>query len=245
MAQYLVLIYEDETAWANATEEDHAQALKDHTAFADEAGARFIGGNALQPTHRDLGPRDPRRSRHRRPVHGDQGGPGRLLRARGRRPGPGDRARQAVPASRGGVEVRTDPGPFEADRTREPVRGRGREAVADAHRREWASVLAATVRVTRDLDPAEECVQDALRAGADRVGAATACPRARRVADDRRAAQRALDLLRRERHSAQAAAARRARRRGPAERGRRIRDDRLRLVFTCCHPALAVRRRSR
>src|SRR5579875_619014 len=34
-------------------------------------------------------------------------------------------------------------------------------AVADAHRREWARVLAATVRVTRDLDLAEECVQDA------------------------------------------------------------------------------------
>jgi RNA polymerase sigma-70 factor (ECF subfamily) len=34
-------------------------------------------------------------------------------------------------------------------------------AVADAHRREWAFVLAATVRVTRDLDLAEECVQDA------------------------------------------------------------------------------------
>src|SRR5580698_5475993 len=34
-------------------------------------------------------------------------------------------------------------------------------AVADAHRREWAFVLAATARVTRDLDLAEECVQDA------------------------------------------------------------------------------------
>src|SRR5829696_5447266 len=37
-------------------------------------------------------------------------------------------------------------------------------AVADAHRREWAFVLAATVRVTRDLDIAEECVQDAFAA---------------------------------------------------------------------------------
>jgi RNA polymerase sigma-70 factor (ECF subfamily) len=35
-------------------------------------------------------------------------------------------------------------------------------AVADAHRREWAAVLSATVRVTRDIDLAEECVQDAL-----------------------------------------------------------------------------------
>ena len=34
-------------------------------------------------------------------------------------------------------------------------------AVADAHRREWGFVLAATVRVTGDLDRAEECVQDA------------------------------------------------------------------------------------
>ena len=37
-------------------------------------------------------------------------------------------------------------------------------AVADAHRREWAFVLAATVRVTRDLDVAEECAQDAFAA---------------------------------------------------------------------------------
>ncbi len=35
------------------------------------------------------------------------------------------------------------------------------EALADAHRREWALVLAATVRVTGDLDLAEECAQDA------------------------------------------------------------------------------------
>lgn len=34
-------------------------------------------------------------------------------------------------------------------------------AVADAHRREWARVLAATARVARDLDLAEECVQEA------------------------------------------------------------------------------------
>lgn len=34
-------------------------------------------------------------------------------------------------------------------------------ALADAHRREWAFVVAATVRVVRDLDLAEECVQQA------------------------------------------------------------------------------------
>jgi RNA polymerase sigma-70 factor (ECF subfamily) len=39
-----------------------------------------------------------------------------------------------------------------------------KRAVAEAHRREWALVLAATVRVTRDFDLAEECVQEAYAA---------------------------------------------------------------------------------
>ena len=71
-------------------------------------------------------------------------------------------------------------------------------AVADAHRREWAFVLAATVRVTRDLDLAEECVQDAyaraLTAWAERRRAG----QAGRLADDRPRGNRALDLLRRD-----------------------------------------------
>jgi predicted RNA polymerase sigma factor len=33
-------------------------------------------------------------------------------------------------------------------------------AVAEAHRREWAFVLAATVRIAGDIDTAEEAVQD-------------------------------------------------------------------------------------
>ena len=38
--------------------------------------------------------------------------------------------------------------------------------IADAHRREWGKVLAATARVARDLDLAEECVQEAYAAAA-------------------------------------------------------------------------------
>jgi len=38
------------------------------------------------------------------------------------------------------------------------------DAIADAHRREWGFVLAATARVAGDLDLAEECVQDAYAA---------------------------------------------------------------------------------
>jgi RNA polymerase sigma-70 factor (ECF subfamily) len=48
-------------------------------------------------------------------------------------------------------------------------------AVADAHRREWAFVLAATARVASDIDLAEECVQDAYLSRARRLACATAC----------------------------------------------------------------------
>src|SRR5690242_20158820 len=110
-------------------------------------------------------------------------------------------------------------------------------AVADAHRREWARVLAATVRVTRDLDLAEECVQDAyaraLTAWQDRVPdnpAAWLTTTARNQALDelRRAAtlRGKLPLLvEPEPEPPQSSV---------------FPDDRLRLVFTCCHPALAL-----
>jgi len=129
-------------------------------------------------------------------------------------------------------------------------------AVADAHRREWAFVLAATARVAGDIDLAEECVQDAYvaalgawsRQGVPRNPGAWLTTAARR---------RALDALRRDRTlraklplliepgsrtGSQPAG-------GPAAAGVAadtestvddvIADDRLRLVFTCCHPALA------
>jgi RNA polymerase sigma-70 factor (ECF subfamily) len=110
-------------------------------------------------------------------------------------------------------------------------------AVAQTHRREWARVYAATARLTRDLDLAEECTQDAYaqalttwpRTGIpDRPGAwLTAVAR-----------NRALDVLRRE------SVLRRALPLlvsddavpGPEDA---LDDDRLRLVFTCCHPALS------
>jgi hypothetical protein len=50
MAQYLVLIYGDETVWEHAREDDLAQLMKEHDRFAEAAGAALVGGNALQPT---------------------------------------------------------------------------------------------------------------------------------------------------------------------------------------------------
>ncbi|HZC42353.1 MAG TPA: sigma factor, partial [Streptosporangiaceae bacterium] len=49
----------------------------------------------------------------------------------------------------------------------DPQVSRAAQAVADAHRREWAFVLAATARVAGDIDLAEECVQDAYVSALD------------------------------------------------------------------------------
>jgi hypothetical protein len=53
MAQYLILLYEDEAGYAAASAEESAEILQAHTRFAEQAtalGATIVGGNALQPT---------------------------------------------------------------------------------------------------------------------------------------------------------------------------------------------------
>jgi hypothetical protein len=50
MAQYLVLIYENEAEWAKADQEAYEQVMKGHQAFAEANGPALRGGNALQPT---------------------------------------------------------------------------------------------------------------------------------------------------------------------------------------------------
>src|SRR4051795_2502357 len=117
-------------------------------------------------------------------------------------------------------------------------------AVADAHRREWAFVLAATVRLTRDLDLAEECAQDAF-AQALTSWAGDGVPARPGAWLTTVARRRALDALRHEtvvRRTLPLLVA------DDVEPGvdeivtqadGEIPDDRLRLVCTCCHPALA------
>ena len=50
MAQYLILLYEDEAAWANAGQEVSDQIMKEHMAFGESNAAVLSGGNALQPS---------------------------------------------------------------------------------------------------------------------------------------------------------------------------------------------------
>src|SRR5262249_15236758 len=50
MAQYMILIYEDETAYANIAPEDWQKLGAEHTRFAEQLGDRMLAGNALQPT---------------------------------------------------------------------------------------------------------------------------------------------------------------------------------------------------
>jgi RNA polymerase sigma-70 factor, ECF subfamily len=115
-------------------------------------------------------------------------------------------------------------------------------AVADAHRREWAFVLAATVRVIGDLDLAEECVQDAY-ARALAVWPNAGVPTRPGAWLTTVARRRAIDLLRR--HSTHDRSlpllVERTETDDPNEvEVPDITDDRLRLIFTCCHPALAM-----
>ena len=53
MAQYLILIYEDEAGYATASPEVMNEVMEAHNAFTaqvEQNGAKIVGGEALQPT---------------------------------------------------------------------------------------------------------------------------------------------------------------------------------------------------
>lgn len=120
------------------------------------------------------------------------------------------------------------------------------EAVLEAaHRTEWAKVLAVVVRLTRDLDLAEDAAQDAF-ASALEIWQRDGIPDNPGAWLTTTARNRAIDQLRRRQ-----ALARRLpqliveceRDGSPAFDQGVLSDDRLRLVFTCCHPALSLEAR--
>ncbi|MET8137316.1 DUF6596 domain-containing protein [Streptomyces sp. NPDC005251] len=121
-------------------------------------------------------------------------------------------------------------------------------AVADAHRRGWAQVLAATARVARDLDLAEECVQEAY-AAALASWARDGVPDKPTAWLTTAAKRRAMDAVRREQtfrsklpllvqpEETELEVA--IDEPSAVEPEHVVPDERLRLIFMCCHPALA------
>ncbi|MFW6691099.1 RNA polymerase sigma factor [Streptomyces sp. MAR4 CNX-425] len=113
------------------------------------------------------------------------------------------------------------------------------DALARAHRTEWARVVAALTRRFGDLDVAEEAAADAFAAAVERWPADGVPPNPGGWLTTT-AQRRAIDRLRREsRRDAKQREARMLHDDTPAEPAGALDDDRLRLLFTCCHPALA------
>src|SRR5690348_15747909 len=124
--------------------------------------------------------------------------------------------------------------------TEPTVTDRAREAVDAVYRSESRRVLATLIRLLGDFDLAEEALHEAFAAAVEqwpREGT-PANPRAWLVSAGR---FKAIDAMRRRARfdASQAELAERLEaetvRAAPGE-GQDIEDDRLRLIFTCCHP---------
>ncbi|MEU9572385.1 RNA polymerase sigma factor [Streptomyces massasporeus] len=115
--------------------------------------------------------------------------------------------------------------------------------IAAVFRAEYGRAVAVLVRHLGDIELAEEAVQDAFTT-AVRRWPETGVPPSPAGWIITTARNRAIDRLRREssRAARHAEAARLYAPDTPAEEGP-VHDDRLRLIFTCCHPALAPQAR--
>jgi RNA polymerase sigma-70 factor, ECF subfamily len=123
-------------------------------------------------------------------------------------------------------------------------RNRDAAAAVDAlYRSDWGRIVAALIRLVGDFDLAEETAQEAFSAAVDQWPA-LGVPQFPRAWIVQTARHKAIDRLRRRSRSEAALEAY-----GPAWFNRSIEepdydtneipDDRLRLIFTCCHPAIA------
>ena len=120
-------------------------------------------------------------------------------------------------------------------------------AVETTFRAEWGRLVATLIGMTGDWDLAEECAQDAF-ARALRTWPRDGVPARPGAWLTTAARNRAVDVLRRRANEAvkleQAARlepdALDGRGDAPDDDPSGIADDRLRLIFTCCHPALAL-----
>jgi RNA polymerase sigma-70 factor, ECF subfamily len=121
---------------------------------------------------------------------------------------------------------------------------RVRERIDEIYRSDSRRVLATLIRLLGDFDRAEEAMHDAFAAALEAwaAGGVPANPRAWLVSTGR---FKAIDRLRRSARfdAAVAAMANESEASTPpdvADEGAELEDDRLRLIFTCCHPALGA-----
>ena len=115
-------------------------------------------------------------------------------------------------------------------------------AVAEAFRSEWGRVVGYLIRVTGNWDLAEDCAQDAFERALERWPR-DGIPDSPAGWLKTTARNRALDRLRRSKvgqTKLEELAMSTLRSQGDDEDPSGIGDDRLRLMFTCCHPALPV-----
>jgi len=107
-------------------------------------------------------------------------------------------------------------------------------------REESGRVIASLIRLFRDIDVAEEAVQEAFVVASERWPKEGLPPNPGGWITTT-ARNRAIDRLRREatRHDRHIQALAMTESDDPIEPDPEVNDDRLRLIFTCCHPALA------
>jgi RNA polymerase sigma-70 factor (ECF subfamily) len=116
-------------------------------------------------------------------------------------------------------------------------------AVEALYRTDWGRIVAALISLVGDFEVAEEAAQEAFTAGVNqwRTAGVPEFPRAWIIQTAR---HKAIDLIRRRKRSNEKETLYAAERMPTVEEPDydpgEIPDDRLRLIFTCCHPALAL-----
>ena len=251
--RYMLLIYGPEMAPSKAAPMPDMEPWNAYTQWMLDTGI-YKAGDPLAPstdatTVRLRGDRAPD---HGRTIRGDQGGPRRLLhrglprprrRARGSRSLP----RRRVWLDRGAPDPRHGSAGRRLRRGRQLIPDTVHQQVERAFREESGRVLASLIRALGNFDLAEEALSDAFvsaletwpRDGVPRNPGAWITSAARNRALDRirRTRRQELKLAELERALVDGGAGEDDVRLGSDSR---LVDDRLRLVFTCCHPALAM-----